>query len=362
MASEKQIEANRRNSALSTGPRTDEGKAQSRTNGMTHGLTATVVSSPDKREAGEKRYAEWLPCLKPEDSYQEFHLQLAVEASLQIENCQARERNRKRQLAKIATDSDTQWDIDRQKEASKLGKSLKRNPEEIALQLRSTPYGREWLIDRWKYLLVAVAEGQSPNWNAPESNLALDLMGKPKLFRTLILDRENPFVDSDCTRVLILREIAALEAQQGNDLRENSELRDLHACGLIFETDASLTLIRRYETAARRHFDKSITLINKAKAITSKAARPAPVVADHETSTFDASPISSSPVVSGEEVPGFEPKPILIAPPSPIRLPDSTQPGPQREKLIKIQVGNRRYRRQLEKQSRHQEYLSRQAG
>ncbi len=40
MASERQIEANRRNALASTGPRTDAGKAISRRNAITHGLTA----------------------------------------------------------------------------------------------------------------------------------------------------------------------------------------------------------------------------------------------------------------------------------------------------------------------------------
>jgi len=43
MTSQKQIDANRRNALLSTGPRTDEGKGASRQNAVRHGLTAETV-------------------------------------------------------------------------------------------------------------------------------------------------------------------------------------------------------------------------------------------------------------------------------------------------------------------------------
>jgi len=43
MTSQKQIEANRRNTLLSTGPRTEEGKKISRANAYRHGLTAETV-------------------------------------------------------------------------------------------------------------------------------------------------------------------------------------------------------------------------------------------------------------------------------------------------------------------------------
>ena len=46
MPSEKQIAANRLNARRSTGPRTEEGKAQSSRNAMTHGLRASVGLFP----------------------------------------------------------------------------------------------------------------------------------------------------------------------------------------------------------------------------------------------------------------------------------------------------------------------------
>jgi len=51
MTSDRQIEANRRNALRSTGPRTEDGKLQSRRNAVRHGLTAeTVIGSLEDAE------------------------------------------------------------------------------------------------------------------------------------------------------------------------------------------------------------------------------------------------------------------------------------------------------------------------
>jgi len=57
MTTEKQIVANRRNALKSTGPKTDEGKAKTSQNALTHGLTA--------------RGQSLLPCESP-DAYHQF--------------------------------------------------------------------------------------------------------------------------------------------------------------------------------------------------------------------------------------------------------------------------------------------------
>ena len=57
MATQRQIEANRRNAQRSTGPTTPEGKARSAQNSLTHGLTAAsvVISIEDRGDYEELR-------------------------------------------------------------------------------------------------------------------------------------------------------------------------------------------------------------------------------------------------------------------------------------------------------------------
>ena len=54
MATEKQIEANRLNAQKSTGPRTPEGRAAVRLNGVTHGLTAETIVLKGENESDFK--------------------------------------------------------------------------------------------------------------------------------------------------------------------------------------------------------------------------------------------------------------------------------------------------------------------
>jgi hypothetical protein len=66
MASERQIQANRRNALNSTGPRSERGKERSSRNALRHGLTAeTVVTSLENPEAyralEDALLAEWDP-------------------------------------------------------------------------------------------------------------------------------------------------------------------------------------------------------------------------------------------------------------------------------------------------------------
>jgi hypothetical protein len=60
MISEKQLEANRNNALLSSGPKTDEGRKRSRMNALRHGLTGQVTTMTDEDRAAHDKFSKAL--------------------------------------------------------------------------------------------------------------------------------------------------------------------------------------------------------------------------------------------------------------------------------------------------------------
>jgi hypothetical protein len=60
MISEKQLEANRRNALLSTGPKTEAGRNRSRMNALRHGLTGQVTTMTDEDRAAHDQFSKAL--------------------------------------------------------------------------------------------------------------------------------------------------------------------------------------------------------------------------------------------------------------------------------------------------------------
>jgi hypothetical protein len=60
MTSEKQIDANRRNALLSTGPTSDAGRNRSRMNALRHGLTGQVTTMTDEDRAAHDEFSKAL--------------------------------------------------------------------------------------------------------------------------------------------------------------------------------------------------------------------------------------------------------------------------------------------------------------
>ena len=86
MATNSQIEANRRNAQKSTGPRTEEGKSRSRFNAVTHGMTATFDAVPgEDADTLRRRIDDWTADLNPRNQVERDLIERAARASWQLD-------------------------------------------------------------------------------------------------------------------------------------------------------------------------------------------------------------------------------------------------------------------------------------
>jgi len=81
MSSQSQIDANRINAQKSTGPRTPEGKARSRRNGLLHGLTAKTCMLDDEDPNGLTGLVEQISeKYHPQDTDEDFYIERMAKA------------------------------------------------------------------------------------------------------------------------------------------------------------------------------------------------------------------------------------------------------------------------------------------
>ncbi|MGA2712859.1 MAG: hypothetical protein ABSG41_07110 [Bryobacteraceae bacterium] len=94
MISDKQLEANRSNALLSTGPKTEEGRKRSSTNALRHGLTGQVTTMNDEDRAAHDKFSEALiRSLAPEGAMETQLAQRIATDSWRLNRASAVEEN-----------------------------------------------------------------------------------------------------------------------------------------------------------------------------------------------------------------------------------------------------------------------------
>jgi hypothetical protein len=88
MATQAQIDANRRNAQKSTGPRTPDGKAKSRRNALKIGLSASalMIGGEDSREMAEMGH-DYFRMFVPANAFQRFHIENVIYCEWMIRRC-----------------------------------------------------------------------------------------------------------------------------------------------------------------------------------------------------------------------------------------------------------------------------------
>ena len=146
MASQLQVDANRRNARRAKGP-SPEKKLKTRGNSFKHGLSGkgTMVAAARAEEFARRR-AAWGEQYRPKTDTGANFLDLAVAASIRTEECW----NALDALtARSVTRAGLTWDQDRRAEAAVLAESLAKRPREVARQFETTCQGAELLIEGW---------------------------------------------------------------------------------------------------------------------------------------------------------------------------------------------------------------------
>ncbi|RUL81179.1 hypothetical protein, partial [Tautonia sociabilis] len=129
-ASPKQIEANRRNAQRSTGPRTPEGKARSRRNGLKHGLAAEVLVPEDDRHraAFDAALARWEREAGPDNVVERHLVRRAAVASVILDRIDEGRESSRREAARRAVEA---WERRRQARARRQAQRLSSDPANV---------------------------------------------------------------------------------------------------------------------------------------------------------------------------------------------------------------------------------------
>ena len=176
MTSTARIEANRKNSLRSTGPRTPEGKARSRRNGLKHGLTGAYLVLPgDDGPAIAERVEAWSADFRPSNRAESWLVERAAVASVRLDRCVRRECATLAELVARAGDG---WDAKQAEAAAAVAADILTAPVAAVAALSRTAAGLDWLIGRWRTVEAqARRDGMLPLGNL---HYALRLLGVPR--------------------------------------------------------------------------------------------------------------------------------------------------------------------------------------
>ena len=353
VATNRQIEANRRNAQLSTGPRSDEGKAVARGNALKHGLAGTgVVIHEDETVKINERMAAYASAIGPISPLECFTVeQLAIEA-VRIERAQRDERIL---LIRRGVWAENGWDEDRRLAAEEIGARLASDPARTVSRLRQSTQGCDWLIDRWQGLAHALQPGRV--WDADQSALALDLLGFPTPVDPASCDDAN--AEANAPQAALAADQVELLQQLKTEVMDSRDAMEREiACNGVGPGDAAteraLALTRRYEAACQRRFERMLKLLASGDLNSSTMYRPArEAVAEAQARQAERrAALQEASQPEPEPEPEHEPaawtqvaastEPTTSAPPQPT-FPEPVDDHPR---------GNRRWRKEQERRAR----------
>ena len=256
----------------SGGPRTPEGKEQSRRNALKRGLRSKIVFPDDLNVLVEQRIKDFFADFDPKSTYEEMLVRDMAVSSARFERCASLSIA---DLIRTADRASYCWEHDRRMSVEVYAARISKDPQRIARGLRGSCQGSDWLIERWEILgTIALETGR---WDDDQRRLAFDMLGVPRELRTV----SNKVPGGDDVAGLI-----ALVETQITKLRDEQEavLDDLNDAeqamsmsGMPLQEDAATARLRKEESRARNDFAKARTELLRFRAGQSQdESRPKP--------------------------------------------------------------------------------------
>jgi hypothetical protein len=217
------------------------------------GTLADLPRVPEDAVTLNNRSLDWHKALTPQNYYHCWLLDQIAATSVRIEHLSRVER---RARDRVVLRSQLFWDDDRRLDAETLGGGLASAPVQVVNQLRRTPHGCDWMIDRWARL-ARVADANKP-WDQARISIAFDLLGTPAEDRDGILgeviDQEGRVVSSPRNGAeLARREIAALQTRKEEVAGLDVLDRALTEADYMSEPTPEIRQIRRRNAELHRY-------------------------------------------------------------------------------------------------------------
>ncbi len=258
-ATEAQIRANRRNAALSTGPKTEEGKRITRGNALTHGFSAAVVVPVADEAAVRERMIGVYETIRPQTAFQAWACTGVARTTISLDRLWALEKQIRAGASWRAVHS---WEQDQRAEADRIAARITRDPgRTVGLLVRSAA-GCDWLIERWA-LLADVADRHP--WTDEQTSLAHDLLGTPQALRGAAPGHTvdiagRPMATEQTEAQLARDQLADLNTHRAHVAEADARARALAEADADDFHNGDLIRLRRYERALQADLNRYFAL------------------------------------------------------------------------------------------------------
>jgi hypothetical protein len=280
-ATNAQIAANRRNSALSTGPKTTAGKQRSRRNAFKHGLTGDGVALPDEDLVEvTSRFLDLEAELQPSGTSSRILLRRFAYLSVRLERC---ERLDTAVYSKRIRHAEEEFIDHRLTQVEELATRLAHDPMTAARRLQATPEGIDCLIRQWAELRVDLMHRERDLWTLnhffrmerlrgiPEANyrssrphaLTQALQGFSNNIDPSAIEGLSELEQIEWARAELAKiiddEVCRLEGvKEGLDPAAIDQDRLEASARCLFDLQPAMNQVRKYEAATERSMYKAL--------------------------------------------------------------------------------------------------------